>query len=143
MFLYLVVNSCPDVDCFSRNVAAPDGIDDIYVNYEDLNVVAIILMIRMRMVIDDGDRDDLDADHGDNDDDSDDCCEVVVDIDDVKPVKTDSAGDRPSCETSHPKLVLDLAVERLLQFDEDEVEKDDDDAKSGLIRQFLESEEDH
>ena len=78
------------------------------------------------MVIADGDRDDLDADHGDNDDDSDDCCEVVVDIDDVKPVKTDSAGDRPSCETSHPKLVLDLAVERLLQFDEDEVEKDED-----------------
>ena len=42
------------------------------------------------------------------------------DDDDVKPVKADSAGDRPSCETSHPKLVLDLAVERLLQFDEDD-----------------------
>ena len=93
MFLYLVVNSCPDVDCFSRNVAAPDGIDDIYVNYEDLNVMAIILMIRMRMVIDDGDRDDFDADDGD-DGDSDDCSQVVVDIDDVKPVKTNSAGDR-------------------------------------------------
>ena len=76
------------------------------------------------MVIDDGDRDDFDADDGD-DGDSDDCSQVVV-TDDVKPVKTDSAGDRPSCETSHPKLVLDLAVERLLQLDEDEVEKDED-----------------
>ena len=43
-------------------------------------------------MIADGDNNDLDADHGD-DDDSDDCSEVFVDIDDVKPVKTDSAGD--------------------------------------------------
>ena len=54
------------------------------------------------MVIADGDNDDFDADDGDDDDDSDDCCEVFVDIDDVKPGKTNSAGDRPSCETSHP-----------------------------------------
>ena len=63
--------------------------------------MAIILMIRMRIVIADGDNEDFDADHG-GEDDGDDCCEVFVDIDDVKPVKADSAGDRPSCETSHP-----------------------------------------
>ena len=75
------------------------------------------MVIRM---IADGNNDDFDADDGDDDDDSDDCCEFVVDKDDVKPVKADSAGDRPSCETSHPKLVLDLTVERLLQFDGDD-----------------------
>ena len=64
------------------------------------------------------DNDDDDDDDDDNDD-GDDCSQVVV-RDDVPPVKADSAGDRPSCETSHPKLVLDLAVERLLQFDEDD-----------------------
>ena len=50
-------------------------------------------MIRIRRVIADGDNNDLDADHGD-DDDSDDCSEVVVDIDDVKPVKAYSTGDQ-------------------------------------------------
>ena len=40
------------------------------------------------MVIDDGDRDDFDADDGD------DCSQVVVDIDDVKPVKAYSTGDQ-------------------------------------------------
>ena len=81
------------------------------------------MMIRMRMVIADGDNYDFYAYHG-GDDNCDDCSEVVVDTDDVKPVKANSAGDRPSCETSHPKLVLDLAVERLLQLDEDEEEDD-------------------
>ena len=46
------------------------------------------------MVIADGDNDDFDADDGDDDDDSDYCCEFVVDKDDVKPVKADTAGDR-------------------------------------------------